>query len=239
MSATHNLFGASTQNRRCTRSGNLRSAFYRCSSDGFAATNRPARTSLVHQTRHPVTADPPSGPTHRGMHHAYHADRIVRCVDSGDLPDQHFIAHTPGRVGASFRNPIATCSDEPTIRASKRDADWLDPETIFEYVYKPEHLVLGRLGPAAKNDEADFKISFARHISAFLRFRRLISGGSSLLMPGRSPESTFSWRYQRRTASGLTLRRDATFLIVSNPVAWSGKASSAIRTARCRDSGGY
>jgi len=51
---------------------------------------------------------------------------------------------------------------------------------------------VGRSSSAAKNDEAAFKISFARRSSAFSRFRRLISDCSSLLTPGGNPALIYS-----------------------------------------------
>jgi hypothetical protein len=62
----------------------------------------------------------------------------------------------------------------------------------------------------AKKAEAALSISFVRHSSAFSRRSRLSSADSSLVMPGRCPESTSARRTQVRTVSAATPNLAAT-----------------------------
>ena len=81
-----------------------------------------------------------------------------------------------------MRNP-ANCCPQDT-------ADELDPELIAMGIDVGDHFVAGRSSSAAKNADADFKISLALRKSATSRLRRRISACSELVVPGRSPAST-------------------------------------------------
>ncbi|MGX1025348.1 hypothetical protein RKD37_000220 [Streptomyces ambofaciens] len=59
----------------------------------------------------------------------------------------------------------------------------------------------GRSSSAAKKLAAAFKISFARLSSAISFFIALICADSSLVVPGRVPESIWSWRTHLRSVS--------------------------------------
>jgi hypothetical protein len=84
----------------------------------------------------------------------------------------------------------------------ERSADRLDAaEAVPVLVDERYERVCGRSSSAAKKDAAAFKMSFARFSSAISFFIALICADSSVVVPGRLPESISSRFTQFRRVS--------------------------------------
>lgn len=122
-------------------------------------------------------------------------------------PQVYRVVHQrPERV--SLRKPRDCCPQHP--------ADELDRELIAISVDERRSFRQGGASSAAKNADADFKISLARGNSRFSRLSRRISVCSELVIPGRSPASIWGLRRHRRTDSCTTPSLLATDLMASN-----------------------
>src|SRR5690606_36732410 len=103
-----------------------------------------------------------------------------------------------------------------------------------------DHFVAGRASSAAKNADADFKISLALRNSAFSRLSLRMSASSVLVLPGRCPASISALRRHRRTESCDTSSLLAADLTASNSeTSESSIVVSNDRSARSRKSGEY
>src|SRR3954447_21688771 len=119
-------------------------------------------------------------------------------------------------------------------------ADWLDPEAPLVLVDELDDHFSRRSSSAwAKNADAVLRISFARRSSRFARSNSAIRAASSVVVPGRTPSSISAWVTQLRSVSGLMPNCLPTRANAPGWVAWSRRASTAIRVARSRSSSGY
>src|SRR5690606_22377964 len=118
-------------------------------------------------------------------------------------------------------------------------ADRLDPEFLPVQVDVGHYLVCGRSSSAAKKADADLRIALARRSSRFSRSSSAIVRAWSVVVPGRVPSSISAWLTQLRRVSRLTPSWSPIRAIAPGRVAGSRRASTAIRIARSRSSGGY
>jgi hypothetical protein len=147
------------------------------------------QAGLAHQPPGLFPAEYPAAPRHRRVHLLDPVDRVVLSVHGGQLGHQLFIADLPVRRRAGPRGPIASRGKEAGDSCPQHTADELDSELIAMSIDVGDHFVAGRSSSAAKNADADFRISLALRNSAFSRLSLRISACSELVTPGRSPAS--------------------------------------------------
>src|SRR5699024_6076808 len=164
---------------------------------------------------------------------------VVVRVDPADLLFQDLVTFLPARGWALFTGIVGTRSD---LHAgiTQRGTDRLDSEFVLMLVDELDDYFEGRSSSAAKKAEADFKIWLARRSSRFSFSRSLIRWASAVVVPGRSPASTWSWLTQDRNVSGFTpswspIRRK----IPRRAPGSASRASRTTRTALSRSSRGY
>src|SRR5690606_7964209 len=116
-----------------------------------------------------------------------------------DRREHRLTALHAGRAGLG--GPIAPGGEETGDCCPQNTANELDPELIAMRIDEGDHFVAGRSSSAAKNADADFKISLALRNSAFSRLSLRISACSVLVTPGRCPASISALRRHRRTDS--------------------------------------
>lgn len=158
----------------------------------------------------------------------------------GQLGDQLFI--TDLAIGGRARpgGSVASRGQKSRDCCPQHRADELDPELIAIGIDIGEQFVAGRSSSAAKNADAVFKISLALRKSATSRLSLRISACSELVVPGRSPASTWALRRHRRTDSCATPILLATDLMASNSeISEVSIVVSTNRSARWRNSGEY
>src|SRR5699024_4955269 len=164
---------------------------------------------------------------------------VVVRVDSTDLLFQDLVTFLPARGWALFAGIVGTRSDLHAGSA-RRGTDRFDSEFVLMLVDELDDYFEGRSSSAAKTAEADFKIWLARRSSRFSFSRSLIRWASAVVVPGRSPVSTWSWLTQDRNVSGFTpswspIRRK----IPRRAPGSASRASRTMRTALSRSSRGY
>ena len=76
--------------------------------------------------------------------------------------------------------------------STQRGTDRLDSEFVLVLVDIRADYFEGRSSSAAKKAEADFRIWLARRSSRFSFSRSLMRWASAVVVPGRSPASTWS-----------------------------------------------
>jgi hypothetical protein len=154
----------------------------------------------AHQPRHrtPGRRDAltPQLPPH--LAHAIQAAALI--MDPTDLLQQLPISQRPrGRLTLSaFASPIRRRGD------LQHAADRLNPEPVSVLVDEHGQLLGGRGSSSrAKKADAAFKISLARRNSRFSRSSSLMRSASAVVLPGRLPPSTSTWRIHNRSVSGV------------------------------------
>lgn len=130
-------------------------------------------------------------------------DGEVGCVDPGDLDLEIFVAQGARRRRTLPRHPVGVRGNLATV-LGEHPTDRLDPEARPVGVDEGHYLGDRRSSSAPKKLAAAFKISLARLSSRFSLRSSLSSARSSVVTPGRRPESTSARRTQIRSVSWLT-----------------------------------
>lgn len=122
-------------------------------------------------------------------------DRIVLLVLDRDTLLQLLVAD-----GTFRRFPAARLIEcrrgKLAAELNQLGANRLDPESRLVLLDELNDQRSGRSSSAAKKIDAAFKISLARFNSRFSARSRRFSADSSLVTPGRTPESTCAFRIQ-------------------------------------------
>src|SRR5699024_4122462 len=103
--------------------------------------------------------------------------------------------------GLGFPGLVGSCGDLAAL-LPQDPADRLDRMTFgVHLVDEAGHHRLRGSSSLAKKVVAAFRIATSSRRRRFSAFNRLISASSSVVVPSRSPVSTWAWTTQRRTVS--------------------------------------
>jgi len=111
-------------------------------------------------------------------------------VHLAQVGDQLLIADLPIRGRAGPSGPIAAGGEESGDCCPQNLTNGLDPELTAIGIDGGDDFVARRSSSAAKNVDADLRISLALRNSATSRLSLRISACSELVVPARSPAST-------------------------------------------------